>query len=152
MPVPNRYFGAFEDGNKLKIRGIEARRHDTPLSKFQNEILEIMATGNIINEVIALMPKVKDTFKKYVMILKERNVPLEQLIFTKRLSKDYSKYQIKRNTVEGSAINLLASEGKTLKAGELLRYIITDFYQKSSTIRAVPILIVSHLILLCSYI
>ena len=26
-----------------------------------------------------------------------------------------------------------------MKAGELLRYIITDFFQKSSTIRAVPI-------------
>jgi DNA polymerase elongation subunit (family B) len=141
LPVPNRYFGAFEDGNKLKIRGIEARRHDTPIffSKFQNEILEIMATGNTINEIIALMPKVKDTFRKYVMILKERKVPLEQLIFTKRLSKDYSEYQIKRNTVESIAINLLANEGKSLKAGELSRYIITDFYQRYSRIRAVPI-------------
>jgi DNA polymerase elongation subunit (family B) len=33
----------------------------------------------------------------------------------------------------------ILNEGKSLKAGELLRYIITDFYQKSSTIRAVPI-------------
>ena len=137
LPVPNRYFGAFEDGNKLKIRGIEARRHDTPIffSKFQNEILEIMATGNTITEVIALMPKVKTIFQKYVGILKERKVPLEQLIFTKRLSKDYNEYQIKRNTVESSAINLLANEGKSLKAGELLRYIITDFYQRYSKIR-----------------
>lgn len=141
LPVPNRYFGAFEDSNKLKIRGIEARRHDTPIffSKFQNEILEIMATGNTINEVIALMPRVKNIFQKYVRILKGRNVPLEQLIFTKRLSKDYGEYQIKRNTVESTAINLLASEGKSLKAGELLRYIITDFYQIYSKTRAVPI-------------
>src|SRR5215467_2635250 len=29
LPVPNRYFGIFGDGS-LKIRGIEARRHDTP--------------------------------------------------------------------------------------------------------------------------
>jgi DNA polymerase-2 len=141
LPVPNRYFGAFEDGNKLKIRGIEARRHDTPpfFSKFQNELLEIMASGSTINEVIVLMPKVRDIFQKYVRLLKERNVPLEQLIFTKRLSKDYSEYQIKRNTVESSAINLLHKEGKSLKAGELLRYIITDFYQRSSTTRAIPI-------------
>ncbi|HEY7078851.1 MAG TPA: hypothetical protein VH500_04055 [Nitrososphaeraceae archaeon] len=41
--------------------------------------------------------------------------------------------------MESSAINLLANEGKSLKAGELLRYIITDFYQKSSIIRAVHI-------------
>ena len=98
-----------------------------------------MATGNTINEVIALMPKVKTIFQKYVGILKERKVPLEQLIFTKRLSKDYNEYQIKRNTVESTAINLLANEGKSLKAGELLRYIITDFYQRYSITRAVPI-------------
>lgn len=51
-----------------------------------------MATGDTINEVIALIPKIKDTFQKYVGSLKERKVPLEQLIFTKRLSKDYSEY------------------------------------------------------------
>jgi DNA polymerase elongation subunit (family B) len=44
-----------EDDN-LKIRGIEARRHDTPplFSRCQNEILEVMAKGNTINEVKAL--------------------------------------------------------------------------------------------------
>lgn len=30
VPVANRYFGAFQYG-KLKLRGIEVRRHDTPL-------------------------------------------------------------------------------------------------------------------------
>jgi DNA polymerase-2 len=28
VPVPNRYFGVFQDGS-LKMRGIEVRRHDT---------------------------------------------------------------------------------------------------------------------------
>ena len=55
----------FECGN-LKIRGIEARRHDTPplFSRCQNEILKVMATErNTINEVKALMPTtVNDIF------------------------------------------------------------------------------------------
>jgi DNA polymerase I len=40
--LPNRYFGVFDDGS-LKIRGLEARRHDTPIlfSKCQSEILKI---------------------------------------------------------------------------------------------------------------
>jgi len=69
LPIPNKYFGVFEDGT-LKI---EERRHDTPplLSKCQSKILEIMATGNNINEVKTLMPKVKDTFDKYILLLKE---------------------------------------------------------------------------------
>lgn len=29
--VPNRYFGAFEKKNELKVRGIEWRRRDAPL-------------------------------------------------------------------------------------------------------------------------
>ena len=51
LPVPNRYFGAYEDGT-LKIRGIEARRHDTPalFCKFQQEVLEIMSEGNNIEK------------------------------------------------------------------------------------------------------
>jgi DNA polymerase-2 len=67
IPVPNRYFGIFEDGNVIKDRGIETRRHDTPplFSRFQKEILGIMAEGNTIAEVKALMPKVKGTFQKY---------------------------------------------------------------------------------------
>src|SRR5262249_18011725 len=42
MPIANRYFGAFEDG-KLKMRGIELRRHDTPwfFKRCQMEILQL---------------------------------------------------------------------------------------------------------------
>jgi len=66
LPVPNRYFGSFE-GNLLKIIGLETRRHDIPIffSTFQNEILEVMAKGNSINEVKILMPEVKKIFQKY---------------------------------------------------------------------------------------
>jgi DNA polymerase I len=142
LPVPNRYFGVFEDGS-LKIRGIEARRHDTPqlFSKCQNEILEIMANGNTINEVKALMPKVKDIFYNYVHLLYQRRVPFEELVFTKRLSKNSNEYEQNRNTVENNSIQqLLEKEGKSIKAGEILKYVITsDYYRKQSKRRAVPI-------------
>jgi len=133
----------FEDG-VLKVRGIEERRHDTPplLSKCQREILEIMATGNNINEVKALMPKVRDSFDKYVLLLKENNVGLEELIFTKRLSKNSNNYQ-QRNTIENNALKKLNREGKSLRAGEVLQYIITDYYQtRSKNSRAIPVEII----------
>src|SRR5215469_6573412 len=143
LPISNRYFGVFEDG-VLKVRGIEERRHDTPplLSKCQREILEIMATGININEVKALMPKVKDSFDKYVRLLKQNDVGLEELIFTKRLSKDSNNYQ-HRNTIENNALMKLNGEGKSLKAGEVLQYIITDYYQtRSKNNRAIPVEII----------
>jgi len=141
LPVANRYFGAFEDGS-LKIRGIEARRHDTPpiFYKCQNEILELMATGNNPCEVRELMPAIKDIFHKYVGLLKENKVPFEELIFTKRTSKNSDEYR-DRNTIENSAIMNLTREGKSLKAGEALQYIIIDYYQKHSSKvekRAIP--------------
>jgi DNA polymerase-2 len=145
LPVPNRYFGVFEDGS-LKIRGIEARRHDTPtlFNRCQNEILEAMASGNTINEVKSLMPKVKDVFQKYVTLLKERRkVPLEELAFTKRLSKNSNEYQKNRDTMENNARRLLEIEDKSLKAGEILRYVITDYCnrnkQSPGNKRAIPI-------------
>src|SRR5438093_2059067 len=47
--VPNRYFGVFDDGT-LKLRGIEARRHDTPIffSNYQQLILNILAEADTI--------------------------------------------------------------------------------------------------------
>jgi DNA polymerase-2 len=143
LPVPNRYFGVFEDG-VLKVRGIEERRHDTPplLSKCQSEILGIMASGDNVNEVKTLMPKVKDTFDKYVRLLRENDVRLEELVFTKRLSKNSNNYQ-HRNTIENNALMKLNNEGKFLSAGEVLRYIITDYYQtRSKNNRAIPIKII----------
>jgi DNA polymerase, archaea type len=146
LPVPNRYFGVFEDGT-LKVRGIEERRHDTPilLSKCQREILELMATGNSINEVKALiMQKVNIIIHKYVQLLKENKVSLEELVFTKRLSKDSNNYQ-SRNTIENNALMKLNNEGKSLRAGEVLQYIITDYYQtKSKNNRAIPIELINH--------
>jgi DNA polymerase I len=85
------------------------------------------------------MPEVMNTFQKYAGRLKEGQVPSEELVFTKILSKDFDEYQKGRNTVENSAINFLNSKGKTMKAGELLRYVITDYYQRYSVIRAIPV-------------
>ena len=141
VPVPNRYFGVLEDGS-MKVRGLEIRRRDNPplFDKFQAEILKIIAAGNTIQEVkVLLMPKVKETFCRYVQLLKEGKVPLEELVFTKQLSKDSHDYVM--NTCESAALHQLRSEGKSLHAGEVLQYVITDYYNnnKRPNKRAMPI-------------
>jgi DNA polymerase, archaea type len=136
--VPNRYFGCYQDGT-IKDRGIETRRHDTPayFSRFQREILEIMAQGNDIKEVKALMPEVKDTFQKYKQRLKEGRVPLVDLIFTKMLSKDTNAYTT--GTAETGAACQLRDEGKFMQAGQILQYVITDYYRKNPRKRAISV-------------
>jgi len=137
--LPNRYFGVFEDGT-LKLRGIEARRHDTPIffSKYQQLILNMLAEGDSVNDVKMIFPKIQYVFQNHLKLLKERRVPLNELVFTKRTSKNYDEYQ-DRNTVENNAISKLSGEGKSLRAGEILKYIITDYYRWHSKKRSIPI-------------
>lgn len=143
VPMQNSYFGVFEDDDSLKIRGIEARRHDTPLffAKCQQEILNTMALGSTVQEVKALMSQVESIFHRNVQLLKEGKVPLEELVLTKQTSKDSGEYIV--NTAENSALHQLEKEGKSLRAGEVLQYIITDYYnnnnKKHSSERTMPV-------------
>jgi DNA polymerase, archaea type len=138
LPVPNRYFGVFEDG-KVKVRGMALRRHDTPplFAKCQTEILGIMARGNTIQEVKDLMSEVTQIFQDYVQLLKGRGVDLADLVITKQLSKDSDAFE-QRNTVEKGAIDLLSEAGRPLKAGQVLQYIVTD-YDRQKGKRSIPI-------------
>jgi DNA polymerase-2 len=141
VPVANRYFGAFEDGT-MKIRGIEARRHDTPLlfSRFQVQALKIMAEGDTVAQVRALMPKVRDLYDRHAEMLADRRVPIEELVFTKQVSKDTDQHQARR-TIENDALGRLASEGRPLKAGQVIRYVIADYKHGR---KAVPIELVEE--------
>jgi DNA polymerase, archaea type len=141
--VPNQYFGCYEDGT-IKDRGIATRRHDTPplFSRFQREVLQIMAQGNNISEVKALMPQVRDHFQSYRKQLKEGRVPLADLIFTKMLSKDSRAYSV--NTVETGAVHLLEAQGKSMRAGQVLQYVITDYARKNSRKRSVPVELINE--------
>lgn len=132
IPVFNKYFGVFEDGT-LKIRGIETRRNDIPLflSNFQHEVLEVLAIYNNINELRERLSEIKFIYKKYLLSLREKKVPLANLIFTKQLSKNYNEYE-NRNTVEYNAIKMFTSEKKFLKAGQLLKYVIVDYEKRKA--------------------
>lgn len=137
--VPNRYFGVFEDGS-LKLRGIEARRHDTPIffSNYQQLILNMLSEADTINEAKAMFPKIHTIFLSHLKFLKERRISLNDLAFTKRISKNYDEYE-DRNTLENNAILNLSGGGKSLRAGEILKYVVTDYYRKNSKKRSIPI-------------
>lgn len=143
LGVPNRYFGVFEDGS-LKLRGIEARRHDTPIffSNYQQLILNILSEADTVSEVKAMFPKIRTLFQYHLKLLKERRVSLNELVFTKRTSKNYDEYE-DRNTIENNAILNLSGGGKSLRAGEILKYVITDYYRKHSKKRSIPIELVN---------
>jgi DNA polymerase-2 len=85
-----------------------------------------MAAGNTVAEVRALMPQVQSTFAKYARLLKNGRVSIDDLAFVKNISKDADQHS-ERNTVENDALGRLAKEGRMLKAGQTLRYVISDY-------------------------
>jgi DNA polymerase-2 len=135
IPVANRYFGAFENG-KLKLRGIETRRHDTPtfFKKCQMEILDLFATADNIEEVRDRLPRAKEIYQNYRNLLYHGKAPLEELAFTIRTTKDVDEY--KASTVQFDAVLQLKEQGEHTRAGQKVRYVITDYSRKKK--RSVP--------------
>jgi len=141
LPALNRYFGVFEDGNTIKTRGIELRRHDTPpfFAKFQEALLQKMSCANGIDDVRRMIPRLEEIYKKYRELIYYKKIHFSELVFTKRISKDSDEYSNKRKTIESCIIHILSNNGKSLFAGQEIKYIITDFDNKNNLQRAIPI-------------
>ena len=137
IPVLNRYFGVYQGGD-LKVRGIEARRHDTPsaLSNCQMEILKVLAGADTAAGAKEKIPECIEIFLRHAEALACHEVPAAELAFSTNLSKAPEEYTTM--TVQHAAINQLVGEGATLHAGEGIRYIIADYKGKDSK-RATPI-------------
>lgn len=145
LPALNRYFGVYEDGT-IKMRGTETRRHDTPplFVKFQEELLQTMATYDTVDEVKKSVLKLENIYRKYKNQTISGNISVADLIFTKRISKNSEDYA-DRNTMENCVLKLLSNNGKKLRAGEEIKYVIADYYSKDHLKRAIPVeLITDH--------
>ena len=137
VPVLNRYFGVYRSGD-LKVRGIEARRHDTPLAftKCQMEILKVLAKADTIAAAKTKIHECIEIFLRHAEALARHEVPASELAFSTNLSKAPEEYTTM--TVQHAAIKQLVGEGATLHAGEGIRYVIADYKGKDSK-RATPI-------------
>ena len=137
LPVLNRYFGAYRNG-ELKVRGIEARRHDTPQAfrECQMSILKVLARGGSVAEARASVPGCVEIFLGYAKALEKHEIPASDLAFTSNLSKAPAEYTTM--TVQRAAVKQLVAEGASLHAGEGVRYVITDYRGKDSK-RAIPL-------------
>jgi DNA polymerase-2 len=137
IPVLNRYYGVFQNG-KLKLRGIDFRKHDTPgiIRRCQLDMLALFAKAENSEEFEALIPEALAVVKSYVSLVQNGAVSVEDLTIEKRLSKNPNEY---RNMVPQSiAAQHLVREGMQAHAGQTLSYILT--YDKSRIIqnRALP--------------
>ena len=138
IPVLNRYYGVFSDG-KLKVRGIDLRRHDTAeiIRRCQSDMLAVLSQANNSHEFRMLIPKALAVMKRYAMLLRTSRVPIEDLIIEKRLSKAPEEYD---NQVEQAIAAVhLTEEGGSIHAGQSINYLITSSRSRISENRALPL-------------
>ncbi len=124
LAVANRYFGVFQDGS-LKMRGIEARRHDTPpfIALTQVEMLKRMAQASDLQALTACVPDLLSLLQERVAALRCRQVPLEQLLVTQTLSRDVEAYRLPSPAARAAA--QLRAMGRNLRPGQRVRFLYT---------------------------
>ncbi|PWB55796.1 MAG: hypothetical protein C3F13_03785 [Anaerolineales bacterium] len=124
VPVPNRYFGVFQDGS-LKMRGIEVRRHDTPtwVSDVQMQILDTLVHIPNVDDRSAYLPKILSLIRRALTRLRTGKVPVEDLLVSLTLSRELSEYRTPSPAARAAA--QLAAIGKDLRPGQRVRFVYT---------------------------
>jgi DNA polymerase-2 len=124
VPVPNRFFAVSEDG-ELKVRGLESRRHDTPplIADMQREVLAILAEAHDYDSYCQKLAEAHGRFRSYEERLLSGDVPIQDLIISKRITRDPREYK-KANLVAIAAQQLYGS-GVGLRPGQTIEYVIT---------------------------
>ena len=127
--VLNRYYGVMDNG-KIKVRGIEIRRHDTPrfIYDAQVEMINILAKASNTREFRDRIPEALQVVKAYRRKLLDGEIPLWRLIVTKHLSKNPQKY--KQHVSQVIAAEQLMREGAEIHAGKNIRFLFTDAENK----------------------
>ncbi len=122
IPVPNRYFGVFQDGS-LKIRGIEARRRDTPpfIADTQMKLLNYLAQARDVDQLQIRLPGAVYLLRRQLARLRSGKVPLEQLLVSQKLSRKLDTYSSPSPGAQAAA--QLAASGKSLQPGERARFL-----------------------------
>jgi DNA polymerase-2 len=124
VPVANRYFGAFQDGS-LKLRGVEARRGDTPpwIARRQTALIESLAAMPAESADPGCLPWLLRWLRTSLNELRSGRIPIEQLLAAQKLSRALDEYRTPSPAARAAA--QLAAVGKHLRAGQRVRFLYT---------------------------
>ena len=125
LPVLNKYYGVFE-GGKMKVRGLEARRRDTPkfIREVQIEMLRELAKAWNIKTFKAKIPDAIKILKQKAEKLVRREVEPGDLLITRQLSRHPTEYV--HDVFPAIAARQLIKVGVKVSAGQIVRYLIIN--------------------------
>jgi len=117
----NRYYGRLRDGS-VKVRGIAARRHDTPryISIMQQEMLSIMATARTPEGLAQVRDPVYRIYCNAVQNLP--CTPLTALAISRRISRTTYAHRC----IEGAAVRAYRDAGLEVAPGMKIGYVVRD--------------------------
>ena len=120
----NRYYGRQPDGS-IKVRGIAARRHDTPeyVRKMQDEMLTVMSRAGALVELRKLEGPVRDIYQKYLAGLCTADV--RDFIISRRIS----RLTYAHRCLEASAVQAYRNQGVTVAPGMKIAYVVRSAKQ-----------------------
>lgn len=127
--VLNRYFGVMDTG-KLKVRGLEVRKRDTPKFVYdaQMEMINALAKAKDAEEFAQRIPDALEVVKAYRRKLVAGEVLLSDLIVTKHLSKEPQQYR--QHVSQLIAAEQLLEKGGEAHAGSNVGFLFTDSQNK----------------------
>ena len=124
LPVPNRYFGVFQDGS-TKARGIDLRRRDSApwVADTQREMLRCLARAETPAALPGQVSAALEILRAQLRALRAGRVPLESLLVGKKLSKELAGYRVPSPGAR-AALQLLAA-GKPTRPGQRIKLLFT---------------------------
>ncbi|MCF2140897.1 MAG: hypothetical protein K9W44_12645 [Candidatus Lokiarchaeota archaeon] len=135
----NRYWGVKSD-DRIKVRGIELRRHDSPpfIKSFQQNLIVAIANSTYRNDWNKLfertiLPILFHFFKR----LDSHDISIDELAITIRLTRNLDEYKV--NNYQVIAAHHLADRGKLIEPGQKISFIITDDQAQNPLDKALPI-------------
>jgi len=116
-----RYFGRLTDGS-VKVRGIAARRHDTPefVRSMQSRMLEVMARAKNIAGLDMVKEEVKTIFYETIKSLPAADPKM--MVINRRIS----RLTYAHRCIEGAAVHEYQKHGVEIAPGMKIQYVVTD--------------------------
>lgn len=117
----NRYYGRLSDGS-MKVRGIAARRHDTPdyIRTMQQEMLEVIRTAPTSGELKKIREDIRRIYSRALQDLPHADPK------TLALSRRISRTTYTHRCLEGAAVQAYRDAGMEIAPGMMIRYIVRN--------------------------
>lgn len=122
VPVANRYYGVFQDGS-LKVRGIEARRLDTPpfIARLQMQMLERLSQAPDADHLPEKLPELLGMLRRAAVDLRRGRLRLEDCLVTQKLSRKLEEYRTPSPVAK--AVAQLRAVGREMRPGQRVRFL-----------------------------